>query len=84
MTWLKQFPLCKLCIDVGVTTPATVVDHVTPHRGSAVLFWDRSNWQSLCKHCHDSVKQRIERNGYDKTIGPDGFPVDPNHPFNRR
>lgn len=84
MTWLKQFPLCKLCLDVGVTTAATVVDHVTPHRGSAVLFWDRSNWQSLCKHCHDSVKQRIERNGYDKTIGPDGFPVDPLHPFNRK
>lgn len=82
--WLKRHPLCRLCLDVGVTTAARIVDHVTPHRGSARLFWDQRNWQSLCKHCHDSVKQKIERNGFDQTIGPDGFPVDPLHPFNQR
>jgi len=36
-----------------VTTAATVVDHVTPHKGDKVLFWDRLNWQALCKRCHD-------------------------------
>jgi hypothetical protein len=30
------------------------------------------------------VKRRQERGrGYDTTIGPDGYPEDPMHPFNR-
>ena len=28
------------------------VDHMTPHRGNAVLFWDSDNWQTLCASCH--------------------------------
>lgn len=32
---------------------ATVVDHIIPHKGDQYLFWDRSNWQPLCKLCHD-------------------------------
>ncbi|WP_317617964.1 HNH endonuclease [Rhodobacter capsulatus] len=42
---------------------ASVVDHITPHRGNKALFWDRYNWQALCKPCHDRVKQRQERAG---------------------
>ena len=38
----------------GVVTPAAVVDHVLPHRGDWSLFWDESNWQPLCKPCHDA------------------------------
>jgi 5-methylcytosine-specific restriction protein A len=30
-----------------------VVDHIVPHRGREQLFWDESNWQALCKACHD-------------------------------
>lgn len=37
----------------GKYTKATVVDHVVPHRGEELLFWDRSNWRALCKRCHD-------------------------------
>jgi len=37
----------------GKFVAATVVDHVIPHRGDAALMWDKSNWQALCKHCHD-------------------------------
>ena len=33
---------------------AQVVDHIIPHRGDPSLMWDESNWQSLCKPCHDS------------------------------
>ncbi len=29
-----------------------VVDHIQPHRGDKVLFWDRSNWQPMCRPCH--------------------------------
>ena len=35
------------------------MDHIRPHRGDPVLFWDQTNWQPLCKHHHD-VKTRNE------------------------
>ena len=52
--------LCRMCSAGGLVVVATVVDHVTPHRGNQVLFWDTSNWQPLCKRCHDGRKQREE------------------------
>ena len=53
-TWyLKRNPLCVECEKKGKLTPATVIDHVVPHRGDKELFWDMSNWQALCKPCHD-------------------------------
>jgi 5-methylcytosine-specific restriction protein A len=38
--------------------PAAVVDHITPHGGDEALFWDRDNWQPLCKPCHDAKTAR--------------------------
>ena len=37
----------------GKYTQTAVVDHIVPHRGDSNLFWDRNNWQPLCKPCHD-------------------------------
>ena len=37
----------------GKLTPATVVDHIIPHRGDKKLFWDERNWQALCESCHN-------------------------------
>ena len=51
--YLEEHPLCVECMKEGRYVKATVVDHVVPHRGDKVLFWDRSNWQALCKRCHD-------------------------------
>lgn len=51
--YLRKNPLCVKCMAKGVITPATVVDHIIPHRGNQKLFWDESNWQPLCKGCHD-------------------------------
>jgi 5-methylcytosine-specific restriction protein A len=59
-----------------------VVDHIKPHKGDQRLFWDKSNLQTLCKTCHDSKKQAIEKSGFHREIGPDGWPTDPNHPAN--
>jgi 5-methylcytosine-specific restriction protein A len=74
--YLRAHPLCAYCRRQGRLTAATVVDHVTRHKlkqaidsGDEVaiakaraLFWDsENNWQSLCKPCHDSVKQKEER-----------------------
>ena len=46
--YLKKHPTCVKC-----GAPATVVDHIKPHKGDKQLFWDRDNWQALCKRCHD-------------------------------
>jgi 5-methylcytosine-specific restriction endonuclease McrA len=59
------------------------VDHVTPHKGDLALFFNRENWQSLCKRCHDHVKANIERNGTRPGTRLDGTPVDPAHAWNQ-
>ena len=51
--YLQHNPLCVQCLADKKITPATVVDHIVPHRGDKKLFWDESNWQALCKDCHD-------------------------------
>ena len=51
--YLRRHPLCVACQEEGRLTPATVVDHVLPHRGNQRLFWDVNNWQSLCERHHN-------------------------------
>ena len=53
IAFLQRNPLCVECMRKGVLTPATVVDHIIPHRGDKELFWNEENWQPLCKSCHD-------------------------------
>ncbi|MCU0871967.1 MAG: HNH endonuclease [Pirellulaceae bacterium] len=61
--WLAQFPLCAIHLQAGEIEPATVVDHKVPHEGQQdPAFWNRENWQSLCKACHDK-KTRQESRG---------------------
>lgn len=56
LAFLALHPSCALCF-----APATVVDHITPHRGDDALFWNPLNWQPLCESCHNRAKQRQER-----------------------
>ncbi|TCG08365.1 HNH endonuclease [Paraburkholderia steynii] len=53
--YLRAHPLCMCdeCNALGRVLPATVVDHVIPHRGDMRLFWDSTNWQAMSKRCHD-------------------------------
>ena len=59
--FLKEHPLCVHCQKEGRLTPATEVDHIIPHGGNRKLFWDRKNWQPLCKSCHS--KKTAEEDG---------------------
>lgn len=59
--FLFSNPLCIYCGRVGRATVATVVDHIIPHKGDQVVFWDESQWQALCSSCHSSIKQREEK-----------------------
>jgi len=51
--YLRAHPLCAECGRAGRVVAASVVDHITPHRGNKALFWDEGNWQPMCKSCHD-------------------------------
>ena len=53
LAFLSVNQLCLMCSRDGVTTAATVVDHIMPHKGDHGLFWDENNWQPLCKYHHD-------------------------------
>lgn len=69
---------------------AAVVDHIKPHRLKAAinggkqdeiakaqkLFWDKTNWQPLCKQHHDSTKQREEKRGHVIGCDENGLPLD--------
>lgn len=50
---LNHQPLCVACLKAKRITPATVVDHIKPHKGDEKLFYDMNNLQPLCKSCHD-------------------------------
>lgn len=53
LIFLREHPLCAGCAREGRLEGAGVVDHIRPHNGNALLFWDIKNWQPLCKRCHD-------------------------------
>jgi 5-methylcytosine-specific restriction endonuclease McrA len=79
---LTAHPLCVMCQALDRIKQATVVDHITPHRGNTDLFWDPENWQSLCDNCHSGHKQRDEAQGFSSAFDAQGYPIDPKHPAN--
>lgn len=81
--FLKKHPLCEYHSKMGMIAAAVVVDHKIPHRGDMQLFWDRDNWQALCKGCHDRIKQQQEKSGVAQWCGIDGTPLDANHHWNK-
>lgn len=60
LVWLAEHPICAECERNGLVVAGYAVDHITPHRGDQGLFWDQSNWQTLCRRCH-AVKSQAER-----------------------
>ncbi|MFZ1428552.1 MAG: HNH endonuclease signature motif containing protein [Geminicoccaceae bacterium] len=76
---LAAHPFCAMCRKQGRVTPATVADHVKPHRGDPTLFWDPANLASLCQTHHSAAKQREERTGITPGYDADGMPLDPEH-----
>jgi 5-methylcytosine-specific restriction enzyme A len=80
---IRREPLCALCLLEGRgPVVARVADHIEPWRGDVNKFW-LGKLQSLCEHCHNSRKKDLERLGYDRSVGVDGLPLDPNHPIYR-
>lgn len=61
--YIAKHPLCVDCERRGLVVAATDLDHKVPHKGDMKVFWDRSNWQSLCHPCH-SRKTAAEDGGW--------------------
>lgn len=65
--YLQRNPLCVECMKDGIVTVATVVDHIIPHKGNRKLFYDESNYQSLCVACHNK-KSATERQSWSNQL----------------
>jgi 5-methylcytosine-specific restriction enzyme A len=81
---LRKCRYCVMCAEEGnPRVLATVVDHITPHRGDQELFKDPANLQSLCRTHHNSSKQKEEIRGV-TALGCDvsGWPKDRGHYWN--
>jgi 5-methylcytosine-specific restriction enzyme A len=73
---LLEHPLCKYCAERGIVEPATICDHVEPHRGDVNKFW-LGPFQSLCKSCHNSTKRFVEARGFRPDIDLDRLAIGP-------
>ncbi|MCL4848731.1 MAG: HNH endonuclease [Acidobacteria bacterium] len=50
--FLAAHPWCARCDRAGQLRRATMTDHIVPHKGDPVRFWDETNWQPLCGRCN--------------------------------
>ena len=57
---LREEPLCRRCLELGVATKTTQVDHIEPLALRPDLATVRSNLQGLCTACH-ALKSADER-----------------------
>jgi hypothetical protein len=72
---LETEPLCRRCLERGVTTAATDADHVIPWAGDLDRFYT-GELQSLCRWCHAEKSSREDRDGKPrKGHDADGNPV---------
>jgi 5-methylcytosine-specific restriction enzyme A len=78
---LGKISWCQPCKVEGRSRPATTANHKIPHRGDPELFWN-GELESACDNCHNSFIQQAEARGFRSSIGEDGWPLDPAHPFN--
>ena len=59
--FLRDLFTCGKCGVIEDNSSKLVCDHIAPHRGDERKFWDEDNLQTLCKGCHDRVKQAEEQ-----------------------
>lgn len=52
--------LCEEHLRRGYLVPAILVDHMIPVRDAPERRLDRTNFDALCRHCHDVWKRKLE------------------------
>jgi len=70
-----------MCLARGITTPATIANHIESHGGDWNAF-RLGALQSLCKPCHDRGKRLLDLDGCSQDIDEDGWPIDGRHRAN--
>ena len=77
---LRVEPLCRTGLEAGCVTPATVADHIEPHRGN---YERLGKLRSLCVECHNALDANnhapVRRRS---PVRADGTPSDPRHWWN--
>ena len=83
---LQENPLCETCLKQQRIEPATAVDHVIAVKApGGEAYPPLDGLRSLCASCHNH-KTRFEQLGAEPPVrGCDmhGYPLDPDHPWNR-
>lgn len=84
---LREHPLCQSCLERGIVEVATVVDHVVAITAGGDAYPAFDGLRSLCAPCHNRRTRVVQQLGQEITIkwGHDenGWPLDPDHPWNR-
>ena len=55
--FLEDYKYCLFCENQGITKLAQVVDHIIPITENWDLRLEYDNLRSLCKECHDNLRQ---------------------------
>jgi len=63
--FLRNHPVCECdeCRERIDPLPADTVDHIVPHKGDEIVFWDRTNWRAMNFRCH-SRKTALHDGGF--------------------
>ena len=74
--YLRRHTKCAMFgINEKCTGIATEVDHINPHRGDTRRFWDKRNWQGLCKPCHSKKTRSEQMSRRELIVSLDGMPT---------
>lgn len=84
---VEKNPLCERCLKIGKYVPINkkvngnygVVHHIIPVEERPDLRLVLDNLESLCFECHEAHHGRLNLVGCDAS----GFPLDPNHFWNK-
>jgi 5-methylcytosine-specific restriction protein A len=79
-------PLCEPCLKQRRIVPAGAVDHIVAISSGGDPYPALEDLMSCCASCHNRKTRIVEQMGKKLTVkGCDefGYPLDPNHPWNR-
>jgi 5-methylcytosine-specific restriction enzyme A len=77
---LQNHPLCAACLQDNYIKAATIAHHIQDHGGDEYTFFN-SPLESLCKQCHDNIKQGSHVLGYQRGCDVNGKPYKTNPIF---
>ena len=59
------------CREHGYTVAAVEIDHIEPVTRAPERFWDETDWQPICRSCHEDKSARELRRRRGATVEGD-------------